>query len=47
MTGVPGDLEGYPRANKIISWVQFSPSAHTRWDFFLQKSISGKRESVS
>ena len=33
---------------KSIQWVQFSPSAHTREDFFLHlKLISGKRESVS
>ena len=33
---------------KSISWIQFSPSAHTRRDFFLHKKlISGKRESVS
>ena len=33
---------------KSISRVQFSPSAHTRRDFFLRKKmISGKLESVS
>ena len=33
---------------KSIERVQFSPSAHTRRDFFLHKKmISGKRESVS
>ena len=33
---------------KSTSRVQFSPSAHTRMDFFLrQKLTSGKRESVS
>ena len=33
---------------KSISRVQFSPSAHTRRDFFLHKNLmSGKRESVS
>ena len=33
---------------KSNSWVQFSPGAHTRKDFFLHiKMISGKRESVS
>ena len=32
---------------KSIPRVQFSPSAHTRRDFFLHKKmISGKRESV-
>ena len=39
--GVPGGLVGYPRTyyNKSISWVQFSPSAHTRRDFSLDEKI--------
>jgi len=32
---------------RSISWVQLSPSAHTRRDFSCTKMISGKRESVS
>ena len=46
--GVTGGLVGHPCAYKSISRVQFSPSAHTRRDFFLhQKMMSGKRDSVN